>query len=234
MYRPIQLSDHRKSNDITEKVSLNIFNESEEETNVFTEAVFINGKEKIVPLLESFTKIKDDFESKLSTEKNGFEPEDFWRSPNFKILEEQIKNIFGFRYVSIEPYIEKYNKKDNTFESGELNCCVYRADRYPIDGVVTDSGFYDESHSLVMHCYISLGLVHLLTAEEILAVFLHEFGHGIDPASMTISYADANILSKYITDRNKEITDAENKVVKNKFKIISKYFNPFKRKMKGV
>ena len=101
MYRPIQLSDHRKSNDITEKVSLNIFNESEEETNVFTEAVFINGKEKIVPLLESFTKIKDDFESKLSTEKNGFEPEDFWRSPNFKILEEQIKNIFGFRYVSI-------------------------------------------------------------------------------------------------------------------------------------
>ena len=54
-----------------------------------------------------------------------------------------------------------------------MNAFVYHSDRYPIDGLVTDKGFYDKTHSLVMDIRISLGLVKELTAEEIVAVLLH-------------------------------------------------------------
>lgn len=229
MYKPIQLEEHRKSSNVSlECVNLDIFEEKKDEPSIFTEAVFANGKEKLAPLIPIITSIKEELMTR-SKRKEEFDPKEFWRLPIFKTFEDTLKNIFGFRFVSIEPYIEKY-LGNGEFESKELNCMVYRANRFPIDGIVTDNGFYDNSHSLVMNVYITLGLIYALESEEILAVFLHEFGHGIDPAIMNISYAECNILSKYITDRNEECSEAENQVIDKKYKLISKFLNVFKFK----
>ena len=87
--------------------------------------------------------------------------------------------------------------------------------RFPIDGLVTDKGFYDTTHSLNIEIGITLGLLHEFSAEEVLAILLHEIGHGVDPAVMDIRYTQINILSKYLTDRKGSLTDEEKKYQKN-------------------
>lgn len=207
--------------------------------DIITEAVFNNGKETVYPLLKFIQAIKDELnfqikehedsikyknDNKDNTNKDDtikikeFDPKKFWKNTIFKDLEDCIKDIFGFRNVEINPYIEKYISSKKRFESCELNCVVYHVDRFPIEGLITERGFYDKSHSLNMQLYISLGLIKNLEAEEILAVFLHEFGHSIDPALTDIKYTQTNILSKYITDRKKSINKNENRVM-NKFGI---------------
>lgn len=235
MYKPIQLSDHRKIklDSILESTSLNIFNEeiSIDDQNIFQEAVFTNGKEKLAPILEKVVLIKNELETKIQEQTNNnvqFNPIEYWRSPNMRALEDAIKNLFGVRFVSIESFNEKYVSDKDLFESERLSCYVYSSDRYPIDGIVTDNGFYDQSHSIVMNIHVSLGLIHLLTPEEILAVFLHEIGHNIDPALMTIKYAETNILSKYLTDRNEELNECEKNVEKSRVNIIEKVFKKFR------
>lgn len=215
------------------------FRESAEEpkadmnTQFFSEAVFNNGKSKLDPILKAITTMKDELTEKISEQgkTNGktFDPKSFWRSISFKDLEDSMKQVFGFRYVSVEPFVEKYNSKNGTFESKTLNCLVSYVNRFPIDGIVTDDGFYDKTHSLVANVYISLGLVKALTAEEILAVLLHEIGHNIDPALVNIKYAEVNVLSKYLTDRKTELTKSEEKVFS---KILDK-FKFWKKEDKG-
>lgn len=185
-------------------------------TDVYTEAVFIEGKETVQPLLEDIKLIKDKLMREIhnqENEKSVFVPEKYWRSELFKKFEDDIGSIFGFRNVQIQPYIEKYSSKTKEFETRELNAMVYRADRYPIEGLVTEKGFYDKSKSICMDVYISLGLIKALTPEEILAVFLHEFGHCIDPALMTIRYVETNALSKYLTNRKHKLSRNEKRCV---------------------
>ena len=195
-----------------EIIRMESYNESVE---FFSEAVFADGKKSVEPVLDAITKIKDQLEEELKsadTNPKKFDPKKYWKSLDWKNLEDSIMKVFGFRYCEVNPYVEKYMGK-NVFESKELNCMVYHADRFPIEGLVTDKGFYDKSHSTTMNIYISLGLIHVLDPDEILAVLLHEFGHSIDPALTTITYTETNILSKYITDRKGDLTKTEKKIV---------------------
>ena len=182
---------------------------------VFTEAVFIDGKKRIKPIEEHFQKIKNLLEKEIGENKDKFNPNKFWRANEFKELENVLSNIFGFRHVSIQPYREKYISKEDIFESKELNACVYSQLRFPIDGLVTEKGFYDSTKSTVMDIYITLGLIRTLTAGELTAVLLHEFGHAIDPALTLISYTETNLLSKYLTDRKSDLTSSEKKTIKH-------------------
>lgn len=181
---------------------------------VFTEAVFIDGKERIKPIEEHFQKIKNLLEKEIGENKDKFNPKKFWKANEFKELENTLSNIFGFRHVSIQPYREKYISKEDIFESKELNACVYSQLRFPIDGLVTEKGFYDSTKSTVMDIHITLGLIRTLTAGELTAILLHEFGHAIDPALTNISYIETNLLSKYLTDRKSKITNGEKKTIK--------------------
>lgn len=191
---------------------------------LFTEAVFADGKKKIEPLEAQFKVVKDILTAEIRKQDESerrnertpykFNPVMYWKNPEFKKLENTIADIFGFRHVLIEPYRERYSTKAKIFESKQINAVVYRESRFPIDGLVTDKGFYDSTHSLVMDIFISLGLINTLEPDEITAVLLHEFGHGIDPALMEITYAETNVLSKYLTNRIPETTAAEKKVMK--------------------
>lgn len=195
-----------------------IFNELP--NDVFTEAVFIDGKETVKPIEESFQKIKDRLEKDIKENGDKFDPKKFWKSNVFKELENTLSDIFGFRYVSIQPFIEKYNVKNDEFESKEMNAFVYSNLRFPIDGLVTDKGFYDSTKSTVMEIHISLGLIKSLSAGELTAVLLHEFGHAIDPFINDIKYTEVNVLSKYLTDRENKIDKNEKKAVKHVEKVI--------------
>ena len=50
-----------------------------------------------------------------------------------------------------------------------------------------------------------------MSATELTAIFLHEFGHNIDPALVDINYTTTNALSKYLTDRQDKLNDQEKK-----------------------
>ncbi len=198
----------------------------QESAEFYMEAVFKDGKETVTPILEAVQACKNLLTQKLQEVQDSidankkdknvkikeFDPKAYWRDPVWRTLEDSITKTFGFRYCEINPYIEKYMPSVNKFESKELNCTVYHADRYPIEGLVTDKGYYDKTHSSVMTIYVTLGLVKELDADEILAVLLHEFGHSIDPALTSITYSGTNILTKYITDRKGSLTKAEKKV----------------------
>lgn len=193
--------------------------ESIERDNIklFSEAVFTGGREKVTPIIEKCEKCKELLDTMIKEQEDNnthkFDPKKFWRDKVWKDLEDEVEKVFGFRNVQIHPLIEKYSSEDKTFESKSLNALIYHLDRYPIDGLVTDKGFYDKSHSIIMEVYITLGLVKALSADEIVAVLLHEFGHSIDPALVDITYTEVNILSKYLTDRKKSINKAEQKVM---------------------
>lgn len=201
-----------------------LFNESYEE-NYFTEAVFANGKKKIEPIVAAVQRIKDILEEKINDQKlseksnrkniKRFNPNAFWRSGAFKELEDIIKDIFGFRSVVINPVRESYISNNDEFASKVMGAWIYTGSRYPIDGLVTDDGFYDKTHSLNVEAVVTLGLIKALTAEEIVGVLLHEFGHGIDPALVDISYIETNILSKMLTDRVEKYTPDEKAYLKN-------------------
>lgn len=244
MYNPIQLTikpitekldiEHFSLNPLKENVSEDIV--SNHDNALYTEAVFTGGKQSVSKITEKVQKVKDLLDAQIKEQDdsikahndakkdkskkevpkiNNFDPKAFWRDQVFKDLEDEIAKIFGFRHVSIQPFIEKYNSTTKDFQSKQLNCMVYHSDRYPIDGLVTDKGFYDKTHSLIMDIRISLGLIKLLTAEEIVAVLLHEFGHNIDPAIVDIKYTEVNILSKYLTDRKQALNNNEKKVMKS-------------------
>lgn len=190
---------------------------------VFTEAVFADGKSTVKPLEENMQKIKDRLEELIKAQEDesknkekAFDPKLFWKDQVFKDLEDELMKIFGFRNVEIEPFIERYNSKDKTFESKILNCFVFSNDRFPIEGLVTEKGFYDKSKSTNMRVAMTLGLIRSLTAQELLAILLHEFGHAIDPALVDIKYTQVNILSKYLTDRKTDLNSSEKKLINNR------------------
>ncbi len=197
--------------------------ESIEDDNIkiFGEAVFAAGKETLAGISNIIKECQDLLNTMIEeqdSEKKKFDPKTYWKNERWKKLENEIEKVFGFRHVEVHPFIEKYSSKDKQFESKCMNCEIYTMDRFPIEGLVTDKGFYDKSHNIIMNIFISLGLLKECSNEEIVAVFLHEFGHSIDPALVDISYTETNILSKYLTDRKKEITNGEKKFI-SKFKM---------------
>ena len=166
MYYPINM-----------KIPEEYLNESVLVDSYFTEAVFAGGKEKVKPLEERIQKIKDELDERIKDQDDSikahnndkgvkikpFNPKAFWKNTLFKDFEDELKEIFGFRNVEIHPYMERYSSKSKTFETCELNCAVYHADRFPVEGLVTDNGFYDKSHSITMQIVISLGVLKNLT-----------------------------------------------------------------------
>lgn len=181
----------------------------------FSEAVFKDGKKNIAVVEKAISNVKAELDlriekhKKSSDKKDEFNPKDFWKCKQIKELEETLMDTFGFRSAIIEPFVEKYDVEKDVFESNTLNAYISNIDRYPIEGILTDKGFFDKSKSTYIHIVLSLGLMRKLEAEEIMAVLLHEFGHGIDPALVTISYTDTNVLTKYLTDRKSEFKKAE-------------------------
>ena len=208
------------------------FKESFDYGTYFAEAVFADGKKTVEPMLKCIEACKnllmeeitavdesiDAHKKDASVDVKVFNPTRYWKNQVWRDFEDTVADIFGFRYCEINPYRERYFSREKIFESRELNCAVGHPNRYPIEGLVTDKGYYDKSHSSVMYIYITLGLIKELEPEEILAVFLHEFGHSIDPALTNISYAETNILSKYLTDRKGSLTPAEKKLMKEQEK----------------
>lgn len=200
------------------------------DNKLFQEAVFSDGKKSVYPLVEKVQVIKDRLEELIKEQddsvtaakgggnKNNikhFDPKAFWKDTIWKDFEDEIYKIFGFRSVNISPFIERYNSNDKIFQSKMMNCMIYTSNRFPIEGLVTDKGFYDKSRSINIDIRVTLGLVKELTAEEVVAVFLHEFGHAIDPALVDIKFTETNILSKYITDRKGAINKDEKKYKSN-------------------
>lgn len=182
---------------------------------LYTEAVFTSGKEKIAPIEAVFGEIQEELKKQISqhTKEKPFDNKAFWRNSLWKKLEDNIQKVFNFRMVSVNPFLEKYLEKDKQFESKMLNALVYNTNRFPIDGLVTDKGFWDSTKSTQLEIWVSLGLIRDLSPAEITAVFLHEFGHGIDPALVDIKYTEVNVLSKYLTDRKKEVKQGEKKAL---------------------
>ena len=222
MYKPIQINNDKKSvMEIMESFNLQHYCDTPLSSNnkvFFTEAVFTDGKKNIEPLLEIIDNIKNILNEEIKKQELNnnyeFDPKAYWRRSEFKYLEDKLKEIFGFRTVAIHPLIEKYISAEKIFESKELNAIVYNDNRFPIDALVTEKGFYDKTKSCVMEIWITLGLIKTLEKEEILAILLHEFGHSIDPALVDITYHEINILSKYLTDRKKSLSNNEKKLVK--------------------
>lgn len=228
MINPIQLSTTISEKTFFESLSINSpdLNLQSLDNKLFQEAVFSDGKKSVYPLVEKVQAIKDRLDELIKEQDDSiaaakgrgnkknikyFDPKAFWKDAVWKDFEDEIYKIFGFRSVNISPFIERYNSKDKIFQSKMMNCMIYSLDRFPIEGLVTDKGFYDKSRSINIDIRVTLGLVKELSAEEIVAVFLHEFGHAIDPALVDIKFIETNILSKYITDRKGAINKNEKK-----------------------
>jgi hypothetical protein len=206
MIKPINLPE--------EKFMLHKFLESgidiHNDFELFNEAVFTKGKETIAPIIEAFKIVKARLEERIENDRN-YDGWGFYQDKVFQNLEEAAMKVFGVRDVRVEPYIEKYNRRTGEFESRELDCFTYvpGSTRFIIDGLVTEKGFYDKSHTMRLTVIISCGLIKACTPEEITAIFLHEMGHNIDPAAVDIRYMEINILSKYLTDRKGALKQPE-------------------------
>lgn len=189
------------------KINKSPFDLSLTTTEYFSEAVFENGKKRLTSILEKVQACKNRYNELIQKEKDTieahkkdksvkvekFDDVEYWRDEVWKDLEDEINKTFGFRLCTIESGPSDYPW---------LNCFVYSNDRFPIDGLITEKGYYDKTHSSVMNITITLPLIKKLEADEILAVLLHEFGHSIDPALVSIKYQGTSKLVDYITDRN--------------------------------
>lgn len=241
MYSPLNMTLPQKKSE--PNMSLDPFTEGgisfiDQANQFYTEAVFSDGKSTVAPILKAVQAVKDELDKQTGDQeksakevgdwhrtpageargpmpkRRNFDPKAFWKHKVWKDLEDAICDVFGFRTAQIMPYIERYNSKEKVFESRELNAFVYNRSRYPIEALVTDKGLYDKSRSLILDMRISLGLIKALTPDEIVAVMLHEIGHGIDPALVDIKFLEVNVLSKYITDRKNKINKDEQKAIK--------------------
>lgn len=225
----------------TEQIFENVLTEQKWMDKFYTEAVFIKGKEKVKKIEECFAECKERLDTLVKEDGNKFNPKEYFKDTCWLHLSNTIKDVFGFNTVDISPWIEYYNSNKDTFSTNQMNAYTYTYNRYKIDGLVTDEGFYDKSHSITVDIRISLGLIRNATAGILTAVLLHEIGHNIDPALVHITYTDVNILSKYMTDRQGNLSKAEQKRLdelgekckKSKEKILKKFNKKKKNKISG-
>jgi len=190
----------------------------------YQEAVFVHGKEKVKPiekcvadirkeLFDQLGLVEDENGEKSQQSKSNYDWEKFYKSLSFKKLEDELKKVFGFRSVEIAPIKDEYYSKDKKFYYDFINAYTVMNDRYPIDGLVTDKGFYDSTHSISLFITLTNVAIMELTPGEFVACLLHEVGHNIDPAMVDIKYTQVNILSKYLTDRKNKIVNRERKLM---------------------
>lgn len=164
--------------------------------SVITEAVFKDGKEKVKPIEDAFdalARVYAEKKKKLGSDYSSYKAhEEFYKDAAWKNLEKTIIEALGIRSVIFSHMTLRSKVKNKPY----LNCYTYTNvyDRFPIDGLITDTGFYDSSHTLVCEMIISQELFDMCTAEEITAIFLHELGHNIDPALVDIKYTGTDIL----------------------------------------
>jgi hypothetical protein len=212
MIKPINLPEKKLMFDkFFETGVLDIHNDYE----VFSEAVFADGKSTLTPIIKAFDVVKTRLAERLAAN-TKYDGLDFYKDKAFKNLEEAIIDVFGIRDASIEPYIEKYDKKSGEFSSRRFGCWAYipGMTRFPIESLVTEKGFYDKSHAMKLEIIFTCGIIKECTAEELTAIFLHEMGHNIDPAAVDVRYIETNILSKYLTNRKGSLTQSENTYLK--------------------
>jgi hypothetical protein len=175
--------------------------------SVITEAVFKDGKEKVKPIEDAFNNLSRVYsEKKKNLTGSGSSMRghnEFYTDPAWKNLEKAIIECLGIRSVIFSHMTIKSRVKNKPY----LNCYTYTNmyDRFPIDGLITDKGFYDSSHTLMCEMIISQELFDTCTAEEITAIFLHELGHNIDPALVDIKYTGTDILIDSMLGR--EVSD---------------------------
>lgn len=184
--------------------------------NVFEEHVFsAKGRAKLKKIDEIWNKIKEELAKETVDNGKKFNPIKFCKNELFHQLELTIQDIFGFRYVEIFPKIEKVydESKDKMFVYVNA-CTVMPPNRFAIDGIITDAGFFDKSKSMKMYMIVGLPLIQMLESEELTAVFLHEMGHNLDPAMYNINYKDMNDYVKYILDTDRDKKKKENNNVK--------------------
>ena len=181
----------------------------------FTEAVFTAGREKMAPIVECFRNIQNELNAQTKENFRGrydFNPDTFIKNTLWKDLELKICDIFGFKNVSIQHLIEGY-RGNGKFDTGVLNAYTYPTWRYPIDGLVTENGFYDKTKSIELTVVLFLGIFKVMTPEELTALFLHELGHNVDPALVDIKFIATNKVSDYLAgdenSTNARIKDLE-------------------------
>lgn len=164
--------------------------------SIYLEAVFNNGREKIKPIEESFGKIAEVYKSKPINDADGSRA--FYKDESWKYLEKNIIETMGVRYVDIA----HMSIKSKIASKPYLNCTTYvrTQDRFFIDALVNENGFYDTTHTLSTMIDISMELFEICTPAEITALFLHEMGHNIDPAVKDIKYAGTNALIDYLIE----------------------------------
>jgi len=217
-----------KECEIFESTTLSHLNENIYD-QYYQEAVFLHGREQLKKIEECIAEIHNELLAQLgiSEDKDGkqtkehranYDYDKFFRSQNFKKLENEIQRVFGFRSVDIYPLKDEYNSKTGSFWYNCINAFTSMVDRYPIDGLVTDKGFYDKTHSISLIITFSNEAFRDLTPSQFVALMLHELGHHADPALVDIKYTQVNVLSKYLTDRKNKITNAERKVAKKQTK----------------
>lgn len=182
----------------------------------YTEAVFKDGRAKIKPIEDQFQILKDEVdrfkkEEIVDSQEYGKYVDTYklWRSVKFKDLEDTIKDIFGFRFVIFDILDDNALNDSKKLFGNNFTAYTSINNRYPIDGLITDEGFYDKTHSIGLKLTVSTWYLDNLTAPELTAVTLHEIGHNIDPAVIDITFAQTDLITDYILKRKPKKSTAK-------------------------
>ncbi|MBD5584734.1 MAG: hypothetical protein HDQ88_06600 [Clostridia bacterium] len=172
-----------------------------DDDSIFTEAVFVKGKQHIKQLEPLIAAVQNKMKEMMS--KGGkFNLQKFWKDTTWRDLEHKLQEVFGFKTIIFDLIDDGATSgKGNKIKLPQFNVWIQSLVRYPIEALVTDDGFYDKSKSLEAFVSVSTWFVKNLSPQEFLAVFLHEMGHGIDPAIVDITYTQTNMISEYLMDR---------------------------------
>ena len=193
------------------QLDLSKYKDKLRDINIFQEAVFEKGKSKLKKIDEAWGPIQAKLKVMLDRNGKDFDPNKFYKDPIWKPLEDAIQEAFNFRYVEVAPVIEKAYQYDKDRMFVYVNAGTVAEQRYAIDGIITNEGFYDKTKSLVLQMVVGNQLLLMLEPEELTAIFLHEMGHNIDPAIIDINYAQINDYVKYIQDTDKDKFKKEQK-----------------------
>jgi hypothetical protein len=174
---------------------------------VFTEAVFTKGSARIKLLEKCFDDLQKQYKKVIAKEpinRDSFQK--FLKDDAFKYLEKTIIEVFGVRSVDVYPLVV-FGR--NNKELMDAYTYVDTRARFVIDAVISDEGFYDKTHTLHTVMNISSNLFDKCTPRQMVAVFLHEFGHNIDPKLVKISYDGADYIINYLIGKKAKADESK-------------------------
>ena len=139
------------------------------ESQLYTEMYYGKRKE-----FENCEKLITRISNKLNSTKDYQYINDF---PENKLLENEIKKVFGFRKVHIH---WEYRNIPNAYTI--IGSHLHKDPRSKYILIDKKKGYYDEAHQDVLFVCLYAGLLtkNKLTADEVLGVMLHEIGHNFD------------------------------------------------------